>query len=229
MKAVRFLFGLVLIPVGVALTMTAMTLIGLAQEDGAALAPPPVLAIGGGYLLWLLLYFTLPRPVRAYILAHELTHALWGAVMGARVSRLRVGRDHGSVTLSKTNFWITLAPYFFPLYTVMVVVAYGVLGQFMDVSRYYLLWLGLVGFTWSFHLTFTVAALGQSQSDVRAYGYIFSYALIYALNLLGICLWIVGVSRVTRLEAGETLLFHGQCVFAWCRETIRTLWITFRH
>ena len=228
MRIVRLLLGLLLIPVCVALTLTAMSLLGEAQQDGTAMIPPTALAIATGYLLWIVLYYTMPRPIRTYILAHELTHALWGALMGARVSKLRVKKNHGSVTLSKTNFLITLAPYFFPLYTVLVVCGYYVLLLFYDVGHYYLFWLGLVGFTWGFHFTFTVAALSQSQEDVKTYGVVFSYAVIYAINILGICLWIVGVSHVTLADALGFFDYHAEHVFAWCREAGMMLYAYFR-
>ena len=117
--------------------------------------------------------------------------------MGARVSRFRVGARGGSVTLSKSNFLITLAPYFFPLYTILVVAAYGALSLFYDLKAYEPLWLGLVGLTWSFHLTFTISTLRQHQPDIRIHGRLFSYAFIYLFNLLGIALWLVAVTEST--------------------------------
>ena len=154
-------------------------------------------ALVGGFLVWLFLYFTLPRPVRSYVLAHELTHALWGSMMGARVSDMKVSGQSGSVTLSKTNFVITLAPYFFPLYTVLAIALYYLLSVFIAVAPYHLYWLALVGFTWGFHFTFTISTLAQHQTDIRACGILFSYTVIALLNVLGIGLWVVMVSSAT--------------------------------
>ena len=197
MKAVRFIFGLVLIPVCWAFTQTAIELTTRIQPDTSLLIPPSAWALGGGYLLWLAIYFLLPRPVRTYVLAHELTHALWGWLMGARVMKLNVSKSGGSVTLSKSNFWIALAPYFFPFYTVLTILIYYLLSLFFNLEPYHLTWLALVGFTWGFHLTFTITTLMQHQTDIQENGYLFSYALIYALNVLGICIWILLVSSVT--------------------------------
>jgi hypothetical protein len=200
MRLLRMLIGLLLVPVAVALTRTVIALLSSIQPDSAFVVPPSFFALASGYLLWLVAYFTLPRPFRTYVLAHELTHALWGAVMGAKIFRLSVSRHKGSVTLSKNNVLITLAPYFFPLYTVLVVVGFYALSIFYDVGRYELIWLGLVGFTWGFHFTFTVSTLMQHQTDIQACGYVFSYAFIYVMNVVGIGLWIVLVSTPT-LEA----------------------------
>ena len=216
----RFVVGVVLVPVCVAASQTLMTLVQAIQPESTRLVPPAAWGLVGGFLVWLFLYFTAPRPLRSYVLAHELTHALWGALMGARVSRLNVAREQGSVTLSKTNFLITLAPYFFPLYTVLVVLAYYVAAIFLDVAPYAAWWLGLVGFSWGFHLTFTIQTLMQKQTDIQECGHLFSYATIYLLNVLGICLWVVMVSAVTLEEmvtalAQHTALLLDLCLDGW--------------
>jgi hypothetical protein len=197
MRVINFFLGVLLMPVCVAITLTLVALIRAAHPASDAFLPPPVMAFGAGFLLWLILYFTLPPPVRTYVLAHELTHALWGSLMGASISRMKISKERGSVTLSKSNFLITLAPYFFPLYTIIVIIIYCALSLFYDTSAYHLLWLGLVGFTWSFHFTFTVNALMQSQTDIKEYGYLFSYTIIYIFNVLGIAIWIIAVTDAT--------------------------------
>lgn len=200
----KILLGFLLLPFCAAATGTVWKLVPAAVAAGQT---SPALAIGlaGGFLLWLVLFLCLPRPVTAYVFAHELTHALWGWVMGARVSRFRVGARGGSVTLSKSNFLITLAPYFFPLYTILVIALHGLLALFYDLRAYEPLWLGFVGLTWSFHLTFTVTTLRQRQPDIRIHGRLFSYALIYLLNLLGVGLGIVAVAAPTLADFGAQL------------------------
>ena len=171
---------------------TVWTWLGVQQaaEQGwpwLAWVPLPFL----GYALWLAVYFAPPRPFRTYVLAHELTHALWGVLTGARIHRLSVSRHQGSVTLSKNNVLITLAPYFFPLYTMLVIAAYGVLSVFYDLEPYAPFWLMLVGLTWGFHFTFTLSTLLQHQTDITQYGRLFSYGIIYLMNVLGMALWVV--------------------------------------
>ncbi|NLB60411.1 MAG: hypothetical protein GX806_05000, partial [Lentisphaerae bacterium] len=157
----------------------------------------PAVALGAGIILWCLIFYLLPRPVRAYVLAHELTHALWGALGGARVSGLRVAARGGSVRLSTVNWVSTLAPYFFPLYTFLIVLAYYLLALLVDLRRRELLWFGLLGLSLGFHWTFTIEALSRPQSDIRRYGKLFAYPLIYLLNLLGLALLLLLVAPVT--------------------------------
>ena len=198
-RVCRFLAGVALLPVCAGM---ALALARLAHDVQAAWPPVPDDAwwLAGGFAAWVLMYALLPRPVRSYVLAHELTHALWAWAMGARDSNMKVGEDSGSVTLSKTNFLILLAPYFFPLYAVLLVALYGVLGLFYDVGRYHLWWMGMLGMAWGFHATFTVATLLQKQSDIRSCGRLFSFAFIVLMNLLAVGLWAVAVTDAT-LEA----------------------------
>ncbi len=223
MKFVKFLIGLPLLPVCVIASQTLWGVLESAQPPSASLLPAPALALFAGFALWIAMFTLFPNPVRTYIFAHELTHALWGLLMGASITKFNVREDHGSVVLSKTNFLITLAPYFFPLYTVLVIAAYSLLGLFYPVERFYLLWLAAVGFTWGFHLTFTVSALLQRQSDIRQQGRLFSYAVIYLANVTGICAWVIFVSGATLRDAAELAAVHGAGTWELMTATVQRL------
>ncbi len=216
LKLLKFVVGICLLPVCVVVAQTVWGL-ACALQNGTTLLPPAGMALVGGFLLWVAVFFLLPKPFRTYVLAHELTHALWGLLMGASISRIRVGEDRGSVVLSKTNFLITLAPYFFPLYTVLAVAAYGVASLFVDLTPWHLWWLGVVGLTWGFHATFTVTVLLQRQTDIQAQGHLFAYAVIVLLNLLGIALWIVSVSALTFQDAADLARRRAGTLYRHCR------------
>jgi hypothetical protein len=216
----KILFGLLLLPFCAAATRTVWQLAPSVAAAGQA-SPASAWGLAAGFFLWLVLFLCLPRPVTAYVFAHELTHALWGWVMGARVSRFRVGARGGSVNLSKSNFLITLAPYFFPLYTILVVAVHGLLALFYDMRAYEPLWLGFVGLTWGFHLTFTITTLRQHQPDIRIHGRLFSYACIYLFNLLGVGLWIVAVSDPTLADFAARLGENLMLAWTWSLENGR--------
>ncbi len=220
----KIIVGLLLLPFCVAATQTLVFLVRSIQPAAVGAVPRSAWGLLIGFVLWIVCFFATPRPVRTYVLAHELTHALWGWVMGARISRMKVSKRGGSVTLSKNNFLITLAPYFFPLYTVLVIILYYALSLFFDLHTYEPFWLGLVSLTWAFHLTFTITTLMEHQPDVRLNGRLFSYAVIYLFNVLGIGLWIVGVASPTIREFGGRL--GSDILAAWtaCGQAITPAW-----
>ena len=214
MKVIKFLLGLILLPFCVAATRAVLELVRELGVSSLGEIARGAWWLAGGFVLWVVLFFALSRPIRTYVLAHELTHAFWGILMGAKVSKLRVSRRGGSVTLSKTNFLITLAPYFFPFYTMLALAVYTGLTYFFDLTTYEPFWLGVVGLTWAFHLTFTVTTLMEHQPDIAEHGRVFSYAVIYLFNLLGIGLWIVGVAHPTLTDFSESLLRETTNVYA---------------
>src|SRR5258706_1741260 len=73
-----------------------------------------------GAACWLVIYLLLPKPMWVYVFGHELTHALWTWLFGGRVRKFKASSEGGEVVISKNNFLITLAPYFFPVYVAAV-------------------------------------------------------------------------------------------------------------
>jgi hypothetical protein len=226
--ATRWLFalaGILLLPVCLAATASAVApLAASGLRGGTGASSPGVLALAAGVVLWLLLYFTLPRPVRSYVLAHELTHALWGWLLGARVHGIQFSRHGGQAQLSKTNVLIALAPYFCPFYTVVVIAAYGLSALCWNVRPYALFWLGLVGLTWSFHITFTVSTLRIEQPDLRLYGAFFSLVLIYLLNVIVLAVLLVSVTDMTFSQWGRVFGRNLWQVLAWVGRNGHQVW-----
>jgi hypothetical protein len=210
MRALKWFIGLLLLPVAwIAVAGTGRLLASLRPDHlGAHPFAAHGLAIGFG--LWVILFFVLPRPMRTYVLGHELTHAFWALLMGARVSRLRVSARGGSVNVSKSNWLITLAPYFFPFYTALAIVGAAALGLFVDLRPYEPLALGVVGLTYAFHVTFTVAMLLQRQPDILEHGRLFSYSIIAILNALGIGCWIVAAGHPAPADYAALLEYEAR-------------------
>jgi hypothetical protein len=134
-------------------------------------------------MLWVIAFFGLPRPLLVYVFGHELTHALWVWVMGGRVSEFRVARDGGYIVTDRHNFWIALTPYFFPLYSIAVVLAYGAASLHWNVEPYHRWLYAALGATWAFHVSFTLWMIPKGQTDLTYYGTFFSLVVIYLMNL----------------------------------------------
>ncbi|MDD5676594.1 MAG: hypothetical protein PHW60_01205 [Kiritimatiellae bacterium] len=220
----RFCIGLLLIPCGIALTRTVVASIAASAALSITGGARPFLMVAAGVAAAIFVFWALPAPVRLYVLAHELTHALWGTLLGARISGLRVGASSGHVKLSQSNWLIALAPYFFPLYTFVVIIAYYLLLVFFDLRPYVLCWLGLVGFTLGFHYVFTIYALAQGQQDVRDYGRLFSFSAIYLMNMLGVCLVLLAVSPLTLQDLIRRLAGDQAVVWGVCGQALMAAW-----
>ena len=147
-----------------------------------------------GAACWLAVFLLLPKPMRVYVFGHELTHVLWTWAFGGRVKRFKVTDQGGHVVVTKSNFLIALAPYFFPLYVVLVVLLF-LLGHQIWGWTPYLVWFHLVvGAAYSFHVTLTLHILQTRQSDITSQGYLFSAVIIFLGNI-GVLL--VGVPLLT--------------------------------
>ena len=203
-KFIKMLIGICLIPLCWAVSDAVYQL--YQNSTGATISSSwEAWALPIGFLIWVVIFFLLPRPVRTYVLGHELTHALWALMMGGRIGKMKIGKSGGHVELSKTNFLITLAPYFFPFYTFIVIAIYYLLSLTIAVEPYRVWWLAGVGLTWSFHITFTISMLAEHQPDVQEHGRLFSYTIIYIANILVIGLWMVLIGTPKLPAFGDML------------------------
>ena len=192
----RWLLGLALLPLCWGILRTLVFALTAAADERGAFSVESV-SLLAGMVAFSMCWATISHPVRAYVLGHELTHAMWGLLFGARPSDVRVSAEGGSVKLTKSNFIITLAPYFFPFYTFVVLVAALVTWAIMRELPFLPLWLFLVGFTWAFHVLFTLATLTRRQPDVRLYGRIFSWVVIWIVNVGIVLAWLAAMTDLT--------------------------------
>jgi len=178
LKWIKLIIALLLLPVAAA---EALALARVVTAAGAADTTwVPLLA---GVACWLVIFLLLPKPMWIYVFGHELTHALWTWLCGGRVTQLKVTSGGGHVMVSKNNFLIVLAPYFFPLYAALVVLAFA-LGNWIWDWRAYLVWFHLaLGAAYAFHLTLTWHILQTQQSDITSQGWIFSLVIIFLGNV----------------------------------------------
>ena len=136
-----------------------------------------------GALTYLAVHVLFKKPILTYVVGHELTHALFAVLFGGSVKSFQASERGGRVAITKSNFIITLAPYFFPLYTFFTLVLYwvshaaGVRG-----ADGWLIF--LAGATFSFHLVLTFMFLHTDQNDIKEHGALFSYPLIYLFNVI---------------------------------------------
>ena len=216
----RLLIGFALLPACWGVSRAFFDAV-VVSAGASGIASAETLSLLCGIAAFALAWMALSHPVKMYVLGHELTHALWGLLFGARPSDVRVSATGGSVRLTKSNLLITLAPYFFPFYTFLVIVVALITYAFLRPLPCLPLWMFLVGFTWSFHVLFTLETLGQRQPDVKLYGRIFSWTFIFLANVLVVLVWLASMTPLTFADLGGILVrrvaaaYTGVGLFLW--------------
>jgi hypothetical protein len=220
LRFARFTAAVFCFPLVWALCRTFVDAVCISSEDASGFFSKESIALFSGFAAFLLLYRVIYGLNSIYVLGHELTHAVWGIAFGAKVSGLKVRSTGGSVTLSKSNVWITLAPYFFPFWTAVValiaLVVKGIMYFACPDEPFPLpwLWMFAVGFTWCFHACFTLRSLMQRQPDVQEYGRVFSWTFIFVCNILCLLAWMlctsdIPIKAVMNSFAGHTASAYG--------------------
>jgi len=247
-QALKFVLGVLLLPV--AFILTGGFLGTLKQADltkGIAQTHSihdllnnlnSLQYLAAGMLLFVILFAVAPRKILmlAYVLGHEVTHALWVKLFGGKVAdRFHVSLEGGHVLTDRVNTWIVLSPYFFPIYSILAGTLYGVLllaggvidlmngtgGLYAAIASFQWLFMVVIGCTLAFHLTFTFLLVTKSQPDLHYGGTFFSLMMIYVLNLLLITgLFLVTSNKVLweiyvdRLHDAEEFLIQ-RCAQLW--------------
>lgn len=114
---------------------------------------------------------------------HELTHLLIGLLflkipVGIRVSAHAGGevRQIGFDTTGQT--WVTLAPYFFPTVSVLVII----IGYFVNFNSLTLL--AILGWTTTFHLVSNWSETSFRQPDLQKAGFFKTILILPVMNLI---------------------------------------------
>jgi len=152
-----------------------------------------------GAACWVVIFFILPKPMWVYVFGHELTHALWSWLFGGKVKRMKVTAKGGHVIVTKTNFLVALAPYFFPLYAAAVVAVFVAGHLIWDWHGFLIFFHLFLGAAYAFHVTLTLFILQTRQSDITEHGYLFSATVIFLGNALVLLLGLPFLTAETNL------------------------------
>ena len=228
---IKLYLGLLLLVPAAVLTKTFFAAFSRAAVERDLWLTEEVWFCGLGVALWTCWFFGSiwaygrPEPVRAYVFGHELSHAVWVWLLGGRVSKIEHSADGGYILTNKSNFWIALAPYFYPIYTFAVIAVFAIIGIFYDLTSIHatFLWVPatqwiflLIGLTWGFHFSFTCWMIPKGQSDLRSHGTFFSLVVIYLVNLALISVFlIVADEKITMRSFAKALLWNVETFSVW--------------
>jgi len=191
------LLGVILFPLCISTT------IAFSQEVIKKSWTPNIAYFFLGAATYLFIHLFFHKPIVAYITGHELTHALWGFLFGARIKKMKIGRRGGSVAMTKTNILVSLAPYVFPIYTFLVMMLYFIISFFWQKEWMAQAAVFLIGATFSFHLALSLYALRIRQPDLKAGGFLFSTVFIYLANIFVLTVIFTLISH--RISLGDFL------------------------
>ena len=133
-----------------------------------------------GFVLYLAVHFLFYKPVFIHVMTHELTHLFWAYIFGGRAKKMEISHEGGKVLINKSNFLISLAPYFFPIYTFLFIIIYLIARvEFLPYIAFF------IGASLSFHIALTLYSLKTNQSDFTEDSNVFfSIAFISLLNVI---------------------------------------------
>lgn len=211
---VKFVVGLFLLPPALVLTQTFFTTFARTTIHDQFWLTEEFWFFSLGLIIWLVAFLGLPRPLWIYVFGHELTHALWVLMQGGRVSEFKITKQGGHILSDRINTWIALAPYFFPIYSLLVIAIYGIAGLFWDVSPFRPVLYMLIGATWGFHISFTLWMIPRGQTDLTYGGTFFSLVVIYILNLIVLAIFLIAASPGVTMASFSRELFENSASLA---------------
>jgi len=144
-------------------------------------ALPFVLGFGGYIVGWWLFFRKHIWGSAFSTLEHELTHALFAVLTFHRVKSIKATWRQGGVMQFEGggNWLITIAPYFVPTLTLVVLAVMF----FLDGGGPRWLHIGL-GATVSYHATSTWRETHREQTDLQEVGFLFAFLFLPAANVL---------------------------------------------
>ncbi len=160
-----------------------------------------------------------------YVFGHELTHAAFVKCFGGKIIDMDWGSQGGYVTTNKTNWIIALSPYFVPFWSLIAVIVYVAASLLFEITPLgNLVFYGVIGATWAFHLAWTLWMIPRDQPDLKDNGTFLSLVLISFGNLIVLVtlLCLASPAPVESLRGFGYSLFAnamtwGDTALRWCQ------------
>jgi hypothetical protein len=125
-----------------------------------------------GMILWLLL----GRFLRFFhVFEHEVTHLVTGLIFFIKPRQLVASESGGRMEMYGNNFIVSLAPYFVPLFSLVLMALMPLLDSTVSVYA-----CGVLGLATGYHVITNLQEFSLQQPDIRSHGLVFSTLM---------CLW----------------------------------------
>lgn len=147
------------------------------------------MALFGGFFFFFIARGMMDSSVKSNmeIVAHEMTHALFAVLTLHKVKGIRVEGDNSGGNMSfegEGNWLIVIAPYFFPLFGFLCMVAISIYTHFAPMN---LILNGVMGFFIGYHLDTVGSQIHEKQTDLPKVSYKFCAMFLPSANL-----WAIG-------------------------------------
>ena len=150
-------------------------------------------------LSWFVAGVATDKLLYLYVLGHEMTHAMFVYVCGGRISAIHFSTEGGYVMTNKSNILIALSPYFVPFWSAVLISLHSFISLWATIPAGGLILTGLLGFTWTFHIVWTIWMIPKDQPDLKENGTFLSLMLTIFANLILFSLILCVTSREVQL------------------------------
>lgn len=174
---IKFILGILALPLAWGITLAFYRNCILIKELAQSLQ-----FFVWGMVIYVILHLLFYKPTYLYVLGHEAVHAGVAWLFGGKIKSFKVSEGGGSVGTDKSNVVIELAPYFIPIYAIVITVVYFVIASSYAINGS--LFVFLIGFALAFHVISTIEIMKVEQPDILKSGYFFSIIMVYIVNIL---------------------------------------------
>ncbi len=178
-KITKFFYAIILLPFCYTSFLMLIYVLKNIEYSNSKVYP---FFLGAG--CYLVVHFLLYKPIKIYVIGHELMHALSAKLCGAQVRRIKVNKFSGTVDVSKVNTFIALSPYFVPLYSIVIGIIWLIVRYVFKLNVRIEIFMFLLGFSLMFHLVLTIFAVSVGQQDFKISGWLFSIVVIFIVNCI---------------------------------------------
>ncbi len=183
----RFSFGILLLLPCVALTLHIWNQLGDGNLFLSIWENPLSLSFLAGVAFCLIFHifgFMRALFLPVYVFGHEVTHAIFVFFCYGKVSGFKADVNGGYIIANRSNILVSLSPYIFPFWTLVVGLLFLISGTLFDITPYLTFYSILFGATWAFNLAWTIFMIPLGQSDLKNNGTFLSLIVIFLSNAL---------------------------------------------
>ena len=229
-KAVRIFIGLcVLLPFSIVMVYAMMLQLYHAAPMVGNMdfwqSLPVWYSVLGALLFMAVKYFRLidPMLVFIYVAGHELTHALAALLCFGKVVNMRVDIDGGYIDTDKDNLFISLSPYFVPIWMLCWLGCFYAVNWIWPSDACMAWFYAGFGFWWTFHIYWTLWVIPREQPDLLENGVVLSFMIIMLANISALLLVLRGFGVISLKGYAQDFVHCAVEIYTTYREL--ALWI----